>query len=348
MLKFQGKVTDTNGNPVASARLTILTENVITPLPLVYSINPDGSIVNASNPLLTDANGEYVFAVESGSYSISVTGSSAVLNVSKTITQFTASSSIPVAPVQLYRSIYAADNTWIAPSNCIQAWITCIGAGGGGGGGTSYMGGTGGGGAGGSGGASVRRTVPVSGGYPYAIVIGIGGGGGVQGVAGVAGGNTTFGTLVQANGGDGGGSSTTSAQGVASAPGNGTLNGIGGGLSPTLVTTPIAIINGFGAAMSGGTGGDGGNGTGGLNGYTGGAIETFPGGDPGLGDATFYGGGGGGGSSAFGSGGKGGNWGGAAAQSPLASDWGAGGGGGAANASGEAGSNGLCIVEWIS
>ena len=91
MLKFQGKVTDLNGNPVPGAQLTITKTNVITPLPIIFTIASDGSIVASANPFNSDSNGEYVFAVEPGSYSIEATGSSAVLNISKTITQFTPS-----------------------------------------------------------------------------------------------------------------------------------------------------------------------------------------------------------------------------------------------------------------
>ena len=133
MLKFQGKVTDLNGNPVPGAQLTITKTNVITPLPIIYTIASDGSIVASANPFNSDSNGEYVFAVEPGSYSIEATGSSAVLNISKTITQFDQTYTAAVTtPVQLYRSIYYSDATWVAPSNCVQATVTCVGGGGGG------------------------------------------------------------------------------------------------------------------------------------------------------------------------------------------------------------------------
>ena len=67
MLKFQGKVTDLNGNPVPGAQLTITKTNVITPLPIIFTIASDGSIVASANPFNSDSNGEYVFAVEPGS-----------------------------------------------------------------------------------------------------------------------------------------------------------------------------------------------------------------------------------------------------------------------------------------
>jgi hypothetical protein len=96
MQKFQGTVTDTNGTPIASARLTVYTENVISPLPIIYTINSDSTIIVKQNPLLTDSNGDYVFAVAAGQYSIEATGNSAILNVNNTVTQFDPST--PAAP----------------------------------------------------------------------------------------------------------------------------------------------------------------------------------------------------------------------------------------------------------
>ena len=131
MLKFQGKVTDTSGNPVAGARLTVTKTNVITPLPIIYTIASDGSISASANPFNSDSNGEYVFAVEPGSYSIEATGSSAVLNISKTITQFTpsdpassASTSNPYPFNRLSNSFFYGGLTpWIASGTNAPTWI---------------------------------------------------------------------------------------------------------------------------------------------------------------------------------------------------------------------------------
>ena len=352
MLKFQGKVTDLNGNPVPGAQLTITKTNVITPLPIIYTIASDGSVVASANPFNSDSNGEYVFAVEPGSYSIEATGSSAVLNISKTITQFTPleSSTTTAVAVTLNRQVFYSGASWTAPAGVIQATVTCVGAGGGGGGGSSSAGASRGGGAGGGGGATVRRIVPITGGSVYAITVGTAGSGNSAGSSGLAGGNTTFGLLVQANGGDGGGSTTGATAGAASTPGNGVLTGVGGSISPLLTSTAIAILNGSGCAVSGGTAGNGGDASGGFwGGANGGAIETYGGGLGGSGNGWIGGGGGGGGgASAFGAGGDGGVYGGAVAATPAANNWGAGGGGGSANAVGANGSNGICIVEWIS
>lgn len=313
MLKFQGKVIDANGNAVSGARLTVTKTNVLTPLPVIYSIASDNSIFASSNPFNSDANGEYAFVVESGSYSIEATGSSAVLNISKTITQFTQQTASEAVPVTLNRLVYYANAGWTAPAGVIQATVTCVGAGGGGGGGSTNAGASGGG-AGGSGGATVRRTLPVDPTVTYIISIGTAGSGSGAGSAGTAGGDTTFSTLVQANGGNGGGSTTGSAAGVASTAGNGTLVGFGGSSSVTLTTTAIAVLYGAGAVVSGSTGGNGGTGIGGNNGSAGVTLETYPGGAGGAGDLVDK----------------------------------AGGGGGAALTAGANGSSGICIVEWIS
>ena len=134
MLKFQGKVTDLNGNPVPGAQLTISKTNVITPLPVIYTIASDNSIVASANPFNSDANGEYVFAVESGTYSIEATGSSAVLNISKTITQFTLATSTAAAAVAvtLQSQTFLSNSSWTAPTGVTQATVTCVGGGAGG------------------------------------------------------------------------------------------------------------------------------------------------------------------------------------------------------------------------
>ena len=348
MLKFQGKVTDLNGNPVPGAQLTITKTNVITPLPIIYTIASDGSISASANPFNSDSNGEYVFAVEPGSYSIEATGSSAVLNISKTITQFTPleSSTTTAVAVTLNRQVFYSGASWTAPAGVIQATVTGVGGGGGGGGGGTSAG-YGGGGGGGAG-ASIRRTLPINPGVTYAVDIGAFGAGGAAGSAGVAGGNTTFGSLLQANGGDGGSTTAVAAGGAGGLGGNGSLNGIGGGYTTVFSTAATPIINGYGAAVAGSRGGAGGLRTGGRDGISAVFMESYAGGAAGAGDGTSHAGGGGGGSSTFGSGGNGQTYGGAAATSPAADNYGAGGGGGATQGAGANGSSGICIVEWIS
>lgn len=348
MQKFYGKVTDSRGNPIVGARLTVYLANVVSPLPVLFSEDGNGGLTSSSNPVLTNGSGEYSFVAQSGEYQIKATGSSAVLNITKTVTEYSTSTAEPIVPVTLNRQVFTDSATWTAPNGVIQATVTCVGAGGGGGGGSSNAGASGGG-PGGGGGATIRRTVTVNPLSSYSIVInaaGIGGTG--AGVAGTDGGSTKFGTLVEATGGKGGGSSSGSGTGTPGSGGNGTLVGIGGGGTIAFTTTAMSILNGYGAAISGSTGGGGGSGTIGSNGSSGNPLETYAGGLAGAGNAVDKGGGGGGGSSAFGTGGTGGSYGGTSAQPPGVFQYGAGGGGGAALATGAAGSKGLCIVEWIS
>ena len=334
MLKFQGKVTDLNGNPVPGAQLTISKTNVITPLPVIYTIASDGSIVASANPFNSDANGEYVFAVESGTYSIEATGSSAVLNISKTITQFTPTTSTgsSTVAVTLQSQTFLAGSSWTAPTGVTQATITCVGGGAGGRAGGS---GFGTGGDGGGGGATVVRQIPVSPGVAYAIVVGAGGN------SGLGGSNTTFGTLVTAQGGP------------SSAPGTGTTAGYGGPIGASVVPdSSEPIVNGRGVLCSGGSGGAAVSIGSGLDGNP---LVTFSGGSGGGGGAS-QGGGGGGGASPFGKGGNGGinttNAASGGAGTAALANSGAGGGGGASGGTtggaGGAGGSGLCIVEWIS
>ena len=352
MLKFQGTVTDTNGNPVSSARLTVYTENVTSPLPVIYTINSDTTITVMQNPLLTDSNGEYVFAVASGQYSINATGSSATLNIGKTITQFepgtSSVSTIPVA-VTMNSQVFLSDSSWICPAGVTQATVTCVGGGAGGQGGKSGGLATGNAGHGGGAGATVVRIVPVNAGVTYAIIIGTAGGpGAASNGLGTDGGNTTFGSLVTSN------------KGLATGyGGTGTTTGIGGPAALSVVpNTSQMIFNGRGGICAGGDAGAGGANASGGNGANGVQMETYLGGvgGTGTGGAADCAGGGGGGSTPYGAGGAGGSsigspTTGGAGSSPLAGSGAGGGGGGTGVTTGGAGGSGatgLCIVEWVS
>ena len=345
MLKFQGKVTDLNGNPVPGAQLTISKTNVITPLPIIYTIASDGSISASANPFNSDSNGEYVFAVEPGSYSIEATGSSAVLNISKTITQFTPSEATEPVAVTLRSQTFTTNSSWVCPVGVTQVTVTCVAGGAGGQGGSVGTVGGGGGGAG----ATVWRTVPVSPGTTYPILIGAGGSAGAApGGLGTSGGDTSFGSLVLAYGGSNAG------QG-----GRGTTLGYGGTNALTVTANSSwPIFYGRGGVCAGGDGGAPGTVGGILPATDGYAVESYPGGVGGLYHvpATQTVGGGGGGATPFGPGGDGGanSTGAAAGGAGLAPVEGYGGGGGggaegsASGGNGGAGKPGLCIVEWIS
>jgi len=352
--KFYGKVTDTSGNPVANARLSVYQANVITPLPTIFKPNSDNTLGTLSNPFLTDSDGQYAFVVGDGEFEIRATGSSAVLNISKTITQFqeAITSATPI-PVTLNRQLFTSSASWTAPTGVIQVTVTCVGGGGAGGGTAAAA--SNGGASGGTGGGTVRRVIPVTPGIIYSVVIGAGGVGATN-ADGTTGSNSTFGSaLVIGPGGAGGLRSTTSTG--ASAPTGGFTSsiGFGGGRVLTLASdAALAIADGAGVAVGGGAGGAGGNGAAtGANGSPGIGCETFAGGSAGTGAGTAGGGGGGGGgSSAFGNGANGPTWVAVGTDGISALVNSGGGGSGASNGSaahkGGDGGSGLCIVEWIS
>lgn len=169
---------------------------------------------------------------------------------------------------------YVADDTWVKPAGLVGAFVVCLGAGGGGGSGaknnagTAISGGRGGGGAA----FASRFMLAAELASTENITIGVGGTGGASvssvgsGNAGAAGTDTSFGTLVVANGGGGGVEGSTT---INSIPNNGSisfctppqapnsLSGMNGASHNLGTTTGGAGGTGFltGAAASGGSGG---------------------------------------------------------------------------------------------
>lgn len=135
---------------------------------------------------------------------------------------FTVSASPTVISANIV--VYAANATYTPPANLLYAIVECVGGGAAGGGAATTTGISVG--AGGSGGSYTRSVFAYASLTPnVAITIGSGGTG-VSGANGNAGGSTTFGALVTAPGGSGGGlaTSTTGATGV---------NGASPGSAPT-------------------------------------------------------------------------------------------------------------------
>lgn len=109
--------------------------------------------------------------------------------------------------VQTYNKsqAFTSSGTWTAPAGVTVATVLLVGGGGAGGGvssGSSY---SPAGGHGGGGGQMMLVTVPVTAGSSYTVTIGAGGTGGTGN--GNNGGDTSFGTLAYAGGGQGGGQS---------------------------------------------------------------------------------------------------------------------------------------------
>ena len=276
--------------------------------------------------------------------------------------------------VEVTNFLSAGNHTWTKPAGClavdVRAW------GGGGGGGAGGRGANYSGGGGGSGGSYVHRCIPAVGlGETEAVVVGAGGlsiaGRSNDGVGDVGndGGNTTFGSIVTALGGDGGAggvSSATAAGGVGNVtrylvhgPGY-EFGGAGGGS-----VYNAGASSGYRTYMAGGGGGSGGGNSTARAGGAGGA-------DPSLGAQT--GGGGAAGAAATAGtigdsrnflasydwrGGAGGGGGGSATAAGTAAGAGAtggfpaaGGGGGGASETGASGAGGggtngaVVVVMW--
>lgn len=272
--------------------------------------------------------------------------------------------------------VYSADDTWNKPSGFAFGLAIGIGQGGGGASGRFAVAGGGrvGGGGGGGGGRSVVYFNDSDVGATAAVTVNGGGTGGAartggsdqNGADGTAGEDTTFGTLLTAEGGGGGTGGTNSGNSAAGVGGEGNAgDGSTGGTGyATAAQVPAAIAGGStgGGGGCGGAGvtaanadGTGGAGAASITGAAGAApVGSPPGGNGGNGgDGDGYNGGGGGGGSGNGSdvsttlAGDGGDGG----------DFGGGGGGGAggtrlasAGASGAGGDGGdgvLIVISWM-
>ena len=172
---------------------------------------------------------------------------------------------------------FTANGTWTKPAGLKRVLITCVGAGGGGGSGRCDNAGTNRfGGGGGGGGAVVWRQVAASDlASSVAVTIGTGGPGGTgvataatNGNAGTTGGDTSFGAIVIAKGGFGGGAGTGTS-------GSSVTGGAAASCTPS--SGPYAIQGGSsgqgqsgngtvaGAGFTGLSGAAGGGGGGGIN-----------------------------------------------------------------------------------
>lgn len=205
--------------------------------------------------------------------------------------------------------VFTASGTFLAPSGVTKIYVSETG--GGGGGGASDTGGSGGGGGGGA--SLLNHPYTVVPGNSYTVTVGAKGLG-VFGSNGTNGGQSSFDTVLIANGGSGGvrnngaggagGTATAANSLIGSASGAG---GAGGGVPPVISTS------------AGGAGGAGGAGN----------VAA-----------------GGGGGSLFGTGGAGGNVGAGSSPSP---NTGAGGGGHGGNTLADAGADGalgICVITY--
>lgn len=283
-----------------------------------------------------------------------------------------------------HTQVFTKSGTWTVPSGVTAINVLVMGGGSGGFNGDGYGEDTGSGaaGGGGAGGEMALKSLNVVSGNSYVITIGKGG------AAGKAGGTTSFGTLLSANGGGvaqyvqygssggtGGGAST----GYGTHAGNGSYGGGGGagGIGPAVRSSPgtgatnngeegsetSGGAGGKGLAIAGGTGAGGAGGTTTMSGQGGGGGGGGYGGMGGAGgNGDWYGQGGGGGGGGYGLNGNGGKGGDALASGASQSGTnggiaaGGGGGGGAgyrqtsghSGGQGGSGGDGICIVTWTS
>lgn len=173
-----------------------------------------------------------------------------------------------------YQKVYTSNTSWTAPCNVSKVTVEAWG-GGGAGGGTEGSGSNSRSGGGGGGGGFIRSTVTVTPGANYTITVGAGGAKVVRG-SGNNGENSSFGTLVTANGGKGG------VRGLNTSGGARYGAGGAGGVGGTATGTGTQTYNG--GAGSTGTGSNSGPGGGGAgNGGNGGVATSTVEGSGGLG-----------------------------------------------------------------
>jgi len=73
--RFFGQVQDANGRSVANATITVYTSGVANPLPIIYLTTGSKTIPAAqTNPMSSDALGNFGFAAPDGTYDIVITG----------------------------------------------------------------------------------------------------------------------------------------------------------------------------------------------------------------------------------------------------------------------------------
>jgi hypothetical protein len=167
-------------------------------------LNPDGSALAASQ---INANGVYTIIYDGVAFQMQITNSMPTQpadtnNTKIANTAFVQQEILNAGVTMVYtKETFTSSGTFTVPTGIDAVWVTLLGGGGGGNGGASTLGG----GGGASGGAIYQQLVDVSGqGGSVSVTIGAGGAGGAGLTAGTDGGDTTFGSLLLAEGGPGG------------------------------------------------------------------------------------------------------------------------------------------------
>jgi len=77
MKRWYGVVQDQTGRPIQGASVSVYASGTVTPLVTIYASSGSRTApVTQTNPMTTDANGEYAFAAADGNYDIVITGGS--------------------------------------------------------------------------------------------------------------------------------------------------------------------------------------------------------------------------------------------------------------------------------
>lgn len=111
---------------------------------------------------------------------------------------------------QINTQVFTSSGTYTPTAGMKYCIVECVGGGGGGGGANGNNNGCAAGGGGGAGGYCRKFLSAASVGVSQVVTIGSAGSGGVSNTNGTAGGNTTFGSILTANGGSGGSGATAS------------------------------------------------------------------------------------------------------------------------------------------
>ena len=239
-------VTDGNGCTATSSSVTVTRNLVASAGSSVFT----GAAIGGS-PTASGGQTSYTYSWSPATNLSSSTASNPTTQCSGSITTYTVTvtdgngctavsgSVVVTPPIGQMAYTTAGTYTWTCPVCVISVCVVTIGGGGGGGG---YSNGSSTGGA-----LGWKNDISVTPGQTYTVVVGAGGTWGGQWGAGVAGGNSTFGTIVGAEGGKG---STGSAQ--TSSP----LYGCSGGNGVSVATSWFG--GGGGAGGYTGNGGSGG------------------------------------------------------------------------------------------
>jgi hypothetical protein len=206
MQSFYDVVVDTGGNPIAGAQVFVYDS-----LGVLATLYSDVNNTPQANPIITNADGGYLFYAANGIYSVVIVA--AGYN-SQTLTGITISGAPSTGSVDIQEFSTPGSYTWTKPAGARFVEVLMYGGGGGGGSGRrrgALVAASITGGSGGAAGSRMELRLPASAlSSTETVVVGAGGVGGApqtvdntNGITGSFGGDSTFATLVARGGGTG-------------------------------------------------------------------------------------------------------------------------------------------------